>query len=374
VNPVPENQSAAATLFDSVEQIFAEEARLREQPATDEQLREIWPLWNVLPAEMIPENKSWILGGAFVDTHREHRELLDKLRGVFPKVKLPLDRNAYHQALEQAARWSGLIRYVQTTFELHKAVVEAQLDYSTFDDVLSGRVAIYRTARELEKMQPKLLAQSAPALADIQHLVQRYDAYMRARQDAIGLLHPLVFLKSLHSKRALPFDERAIGLPHPPEDFPDHIYIARLLAFGKCSPKRQAEFFAERFLKLTHAQMNEFTDEFHRPTEGRRGKYLFFAVWLADNAPLFNAFKLTWADILDTARQHFNERSPDGYRDCPENPDNLKVFWKEQEDRLWPGQPRRITPPTGRPRANDMRAVPDGLLTPLPFVSAVQKG
>ena len=361
-------------VWDCVNQLLGEEARLREQPATDEQLRQIWPLWHALPTEMLPEKKVWILGDSSDGKSAELRKHLAQLRLLFPKVRLPLDRNAYHQALELAARWCGLVRSVRSTFQLHQAVVEAQLDYATFDDVLTGRVAIYRITKELEKARPELLALTAPTVADIQHLLQRYAAYLQARQDAIALLHPLVFPNKLRSKRALPFAERAIGLPYPPENFPHHIYIARLAAFKKCSPERLAEFFAERFLKLTSAQMDEFADEYHRPAEGGRGKYLFLAVWLADNAPLFSAFKLTWAAILDTARQHFNERAPAGYRDCPENPDNLKEFWKDHEDRLWRGQPRRITPPTGRPRAHETRAVPPGLLTPLPFVSAARKG
>lgn len=360
--------------WDCVNQLFAEHERLRALPATDEQLRQIWPLWHALPAEMLPEKVVWILGDSSDGESTEFQKHLAELRLLFPKVRLPLDRNAYHQTLELAARWSGLIRYVQTTFALHKAVVEAQLDYSTFDDVLTGRVAIYRTTKELEKTRPELLALTAPAVVDIQHLLQRYAAYLQARQDAIALLHPLVFLNKLRSKRELPFADRAGGQPHPPVNFPHHIYIARLAAFGKCSPARLAEFFAEKFLKLTRTQMDEFADEFHRPAEGGRGKYLFLAVWMADNAPLFNAFKLTWADILDTARQHFHKRAPAGYRDCPENPDNLKEFWKDHENRLWRGQPRRITPPTGRPRHRETRAVPPGLFTPLPFVSAAQKG
>lgn len=360
--------------WDCVNKLFAEHERLRALPATEEQLRQIWPLWHALPAEMLPEKKVWILGDSSDGESSEFRKHLAELHLLFPKVRLPLDRNTYHQALELAARWCVLVRYVRSTFQLHQAVVEAQSDYATFDDVLTGRVAIYRTTKELKKTRPELLALTAPTVADIQHLLQRYAAYLQARQDAISLLHPLVFPNKLHSKRALPFGKRAIGLPYPPEKFPHHIYIARLAAFEKCSPERLAEFFAERFLKLTRAQMDEFTDEFHRPTEGRRGKYLFLAVWLADNAPLFNAFKLKWADILDTAKEHFHEGAPEGYRDCPDNPDNLKEFWKDHENRLWRGQPRRITPPTGRPRAHERRAVPLGLLTPLPFVSAARKG
>jgi hypothetical protein len=347
----------------------AERHKLREQPARQEQLDLIWPAWNALPSDLLGESRMSILTGGITDEQRRH---LDELRPKF--TYLPLDKDEYYQALEEASAWTGLIRYVQSTFQLHKPLVESQLDYSTFDDVLTGRVAIYRTVKELEITHPGLLERTVPSLADIRHLRQRYGDYLRARRDAIALLSPLVFLPRLQTKDKLALDAQAVGLPHPPEKFPRHIYIARLAAFGKCSPERLAEFFAERFLNLSRHEMDEFCDEFHRPKEGRQGQYVFLAVWLADNAPLFNAFKQTWPQILGVARKYFNRHAPEGYRACPKSADNLKVFWKEHEDRLWPGQPRRIVPPTGRPHKGETRSIPTGLLTPLPFVLLARKG
>jgi hypothetical protein len=379
INPAgnQEPQGLVDSALVSVTRIMQARADLAERPATEEQLTQIWPAWNALPDDLQPEEKRKILTATFYDRNQSPAE--NQMRDRHAKLKaqfayLPLDRYEYNLALLAAHGWSSLRKYIQTTFDLHKSIVESQLDYSTFDDLVTGRVAIYRVVKELEITQPDLLRCRTPNLDQIHFLESRYAAYSRARSDAVDLLHPLVFPSGLHSERELSFEEQAFGLPHPPEKFPAHIYIARLAAFGKCTPQRLAEFFAESFLKLSRAQMDEFCEEFHRPAKGREGKYFFLAVWMADNAPVFNAFKLTWADILKTAKQFFNNHAREGYRDTPESADNLKVFWKYHEDRLWSGQPRRITPPTGHPRATDSGTVPAGLLTPLPFVRPGRKG
>jgi hypothetical protein len=61
------SREAIDETLDSVEKLFAEERRLREQPPTDEQLCQIWPAWDALPDRMIPEVKVWVLGGSFYD-------------------------------------------------------------------------------------------------------------------------------------------------------------------------------------------------------------------------------------------------------------------------------------------------------------------
>lgn len=342
---------------------------LSKRPATDSQLAQIWPPWNFLPASLLPEEKHRILTCDKGNKH--HLSPDDRLHWKASRRRfrrLPFDPDEYYQAFLVACRWSELTSFAETTLRLHKQLVEAQLDYSTFDNLLTGRVAIYRVVQELEFTRPGLLKVAAPTLADVQHLQQRYQAYLQARSDAIALLHPLVFLRSLSSARELPYKQRAFGLPHPPENFPRHLYIARLAALGKSSSKRLDEFMARDFLKLSRAEMDQFCDEYHRPSKARQGKYLFLAVWLADNAPLFNAFKLTWSDILNTAKERFNQHGPEGFQDTPDNPDSLKEFWKDHEQRFWRGQARRITPPNGRPNASINRAVPVGLLTPLPFL------
>jgi hypothetical protein len=342
--------------------------RLAKQRARDEQMALIWPPWNALPAGTPPETRRWILTGELVNRTLTRRKRPGFLRGRFPY--LPFDKHVFHQALAKAVEWSKLVQYSETTFRLHRELVERQLHFPNFDDVLTGRVAIYRVAKELDLTRPGFLQITAPTLADIECLAQRYADYKRAREDAINLLKPLVFLRRLHKEDRLPPDRQAIGLPHPPETFPNHIYIARLAAFGKCTPKRLAAFFAESFLKLSRQQMNEFCDEFHRPSKWRKGKYVFLAVWLADNAPVFRAFKATWPEILSAAGKLFNAKAPEGFKDCPASPENLKVFWKEYENRLWHGQPRRILPPPGRPQSKSKRSDWQALLTPLPFVPA----
>ena len=346
--------------------VFAREESLAAQPASDEQLVRIWPPWNCLPADMLPEARHWILTGELVDRMPTGRETFNRLRGQFPF--LPLNQHEFKQSLARAVKWSSLVNASRTTFQLHLEFVKEQLSFPNFDDVNTGRVAIYRVTNELDITHPGLLQNKAPTLADIELLQQRYDDYFRARTDATRLLMPLVFSHSLDAESELPFREHAVGLPQPPDNFPQHLHIARLAAFGKCSERRLADFFHDSFLKLSRQQMNEFCDEFHNPTPWRRGKYVLLGVWLADNAPVFRAFKTKWKEILEAAQTRFNGTAPEGYRDCPREIDDLKAYWKEREVHCRLNEPRRISPPTGRPRLNSKRLDWQPLLTPFPFV------
>jgi len=140
-------RSQNARFVSSITAILKHQNDLAAIPATDEQLAQIWPPWNALPAEMLPEEKRWTLTAFFCD--RDHspdrsqrREHLAKLKQRF--AYLPLNSSEYSQALKMAHAWATLTKFVQTTVQLHKTLVEAQLDYSTFDNVLTGRVAISR--------------------------------------------------------------------------------------------------------------------------------------------------------------------------------------------------------------------------------------
>jgi hypothetical protein len=341
-------------------------AELGRKPATDEQLARLWPAWNALPAEMLPERRRQILLGK-PPSPGPDRENYTKLRRRFRY--LPFCKFEYKQALDAAVAWSDLIRRGRIFLKQGSAGVEAQICFSTFDDTDEGYVAIYRTAKELAITHPGLLEMCAPSLADINHLRFRYGAYLRARLDAIALVAPIVFVPGLKSKARLSFEGQTFGDPGPEPNFPLHIYIARLAAFGKCSPARLAEFFAERFLRLSRPQKEEFCNEYHRPTIGRQ-RYTdpLLPVWLADNAPLFAAFKSRWQSILEAAQRRFISNAREGCRSCPGDADALKVFWKDIENTFWPKQPRRITPPTGRPPAYKSPSLPDALLTPVPTI------
>lgn len=388
-------------LHRGVARLFQEQELRRQQPATDAQLARLWPLWHALPDDISADDRIITLNGGLLGPNGElcepYGQHLAELRQRFPDCDFPLSpantntapttedrhklwrdekiRDEHTKAMTSIRRWSELTRYAQTTFDLHRETVEAQLSYPTFDDVITGRVAIYRAANELAHTHPGLLAMRQPRLADIARLQDRYAAYLQARQDAVNLLSPLVFLPKLLAPADLKPNRRAFGVPNPPTRFSRHLYYARLAALGKCSPEALAEFMTKDFLKLSHHERIEFCDEYNRPTKGRQDyKYRFLWVWLSDNAPLFNAFQARWSDIFDTVSARFNIDAPEGYRDCPADEEQLKVLWKEFEDKHWPEQPRRIKPPTGRRRAGEKCSIPTDLLTPLPFFPTAEKG
>jgi len=235
-DPAEDSATLGADFFT---RLFGEEERLRAQPPTDKQLALIWPLWSAQTQEMLPEEKCIILTGAFDETHPEYRLELEELIRRNPEAELPLDRNEYHQALNRASRWSSLTGFVQTTLGLHQDLVARQWAFAEADSHASGRVAIFRAANELRLLRPGFLELTAPTVADIAHLENRYSAYSDAREQALNALSDLVFkVPGMRTGKELPWDERALGVPNPPPDMLRHLYVARLDALGICSAKR----------------------------------------------------------------------------------------------------------------------------------------
>ena len=99
---------------DFMSEISAEFQRMIDTancPATDEQMAKIWPPWNELPSNMIPELKRRVLtydeSNGYVSL--EQREALEHLRLKFPC--LPLNKREYNQTLNLAAQWSKLLDF-----------------------------------------------------------------------------------------------------------------------------------------------------------------------------------------------------------------------------------------------------------------------
>jgi hypothetical protein len=76
---------------------------LQAQELTDEQLATIWPPWNALPPDMIPELKGRVLrfdeNNEYLKNTEQHAEF-EKLRCQFQD--LPLDRHKFNQAVNLA--------------------------------------------------------------------------------------------------------------------------------------------------------------------------------------------------------------------------------------------------------------------------------
>jgi hypothetical protein len=152
---------------------------LAARPPTDEQLAKIWPPWNALPPDMIPELKLRILTldeSSKYERDPERLAAFQNLRRQFPY--LPLDKPEFNQALNQVQRWSSLSRFFQTTVALHKALVTRQWAFAEADADASGRIAIFRAVQEIEMTHPGLLKSTSPKLADISYLDSRYAAYL----------------------------------------------------------------------------------------------------------------------------------------------------------------------------------------------------
>jgi hypothetical protein len=279
-------------------------ADLDKRPATDEQLARIWAPWNCLPPETLPEERRRIL------TFDQHSEFdrnsgrckpFQELRRKF--VYLPLDSHEYNQALFAAIRWSTLIRFRDSTIQLHKNLVNRQWAFAEADDHAAGRIAIFRAGKEIELTRPSLLACTSPALSDIRLLESRYLAYTSARDEALAAVANLVFkFPGVRTGKSLPLDEVALGVPNPPEDVPRYLYIARLEALGICSEQRLTEFMKDDFPKLTRQKRMKFDAMRRKPRFGKN-PYAAFLIWVLDNRPILERpeFGWRWNDIMQAA-------------------------------------------------------------------------
>jgi len=301
-------RSQNVRIASSVRAFFQRQRDLAAKPATDKQLARIWPPWNALPAEMLPEEKRLILTATFNEldhspSQSQRREHLAKLKQQF--AYLPLDRSEYNQALIMAQGWAKLTTFAQATFQGHKSLVETRMRYSGYDADPSGHIAIFRAANELSLLRPGFLELTAPKLDDITQLENRYDAYTHARKQAVNALSDLVFrVPGMHTGRALPLDEVALGVPNPPADVPRYLYIARLDALGICSQERLNNFLRDEFPKLKWPQRLKFERMRRKPRYGKN-PYAGFLIWVLDNRPIFehDKFSWQWKDILKAAEE-----------------------------------------------------------------------
>ena len=294
-NPETRRPLDVSKLAADVKAVIRDQAKLASAPATDARLARIWPPWNALPPDMLPEEKARILTfDKAADNYRgsEESALVERLHEQFDY--LPLDKNQFEQALVAASRWSTLIAFYQTTVELYLNVVEVQWAFGHVDANAAARIAILRAAKELQLTHPGLLEAGAPKLTDIELLLARYNAYADARRAAlVALVDLIVKLPDMHSEIKLRLKEQALGVPRVPEGVLRHLYIARLIALGICSPTRQRDFERDEWPKLSLHQRQTFDRIRRKPRFGKE-PYAAFAIWVLDNRPIFENQKFGW--------------------------------------------------------------------------------
>src|SRR6478736_651507 len=117
--------NCADDITSSVTAIWKRMEELAAMPATDDQLARIWPDWNALPKDMLPEEKCRVL--TFEDEIQSYPKPQRSAHALELQKQLdflPLEKHEYNQALNRVCRWARLVGFIQTTFELHKKLVE----------------------------------------------------------------------------------------------------------------------------------------------------------------------------------------------------------------------------------------------------------
>jgi hypothetical protein len=275
----------------AIKAAIVERRRVRTVAPDPGKLALIWPAWNSFPAKTDAQ-------------HRYHALIGDLPLSAAQKKKfgyLPFAPAEYESAFLAVFRWVDLKDYSYTTSRLHRKLVKNQLALKESDRQAEGRIAMCRVTKELAITNPGLLSKAAPLLEDIRILEQRYSAYKTARADALRVvLEILCRIPGVRKGVTLPSHDQAVGLPHPPEDVPNHLYIARLDALDICSQERLKHFMQNGFTKLDHRQRQEF---YKVGLIGRSGKdsHTALRVWLLDNVPVFQRFDWRWPDIHTVA-------------------------------------------------------------------------
>jgi hypothetical protein len=193
-----------------------------------------------------------------------------------------------------------------------------QWAFAEADGHATARVAMFRAAKEIELTNAGFLQIASPKLEQIRYLDNRFRAYIAAREQALGALETILYkVPGIRTGQPVPHQMRAVGVPHPPDDVPHYLYIARLDALSICSPERFAKFIQEDFLKLDRSQRQQFYETSLKPRFGKE-PYAALRVWLLENRPVFEHEQFTWqwADIQRAAG--------DKGIDCP--PTNLKQW------------------------------------------------
>ena len=377
--------------------LLADEQRANE-PASDKQLAAIWPLWNALPATLSADERRSVLTGA-----EQYQGELKALRKQFPKAGLPLDESTFNKSLEAAHYWHTFQESKDTTSRPEiRLQVEAALHHDYFRPGSEGRVAAYRTVRELEYRHPKLLNADAPTLAEIQLLKKRHDAYLLAQRDFSrvllllfspqgaedtepsaaprsrahryaratrrGTLSPELW-KQFWSKVFFalnPDEQRAFVTEyHKPAGVPgfhEHLSVARLLHFRKCPDELRERYMTTLFPKLAEREMKAFLSELHRPSPCRAPRvHLQLWAWLLENAPVFSAFETPWREIYKRAQRAGLKPPTDKEEGTAAH---LKTQWHQFARRHGFAAPPRISPPEGAPPGGARSECPESLLTP----------
>ncbi len=289
--------------------MFRRKERLARKPATDSQLALIWPAWNALPDDLLPDEKRTILTLADYKLKHEstiHVEFAKKLRKQFKY--LPLDWFEFYHALIAACRWSSLMDYIATTTKNHRDLVARNWGFADANRHAAGRVVIFRVAAEIGQIHPGLLECKSPTLAQIQILINCQNGYTVARANAFEVLSKYLYqVPDMRSDTRLPYLERARGVPNPPyllrARVPHYLYLARLAALNICNQKAMDEFMRKEYPKLTWQKKLKFKAMSRKPKFGKN-PYLGFLVWIHDNRPIFEnpKFDWRWKDIVRAAQ------------------------------------------------------------------------
>ena len=299
----PKHSSKAQTGDSTDESLAKWHAHLLapEQAPTEATLAEVWKRWHALPKRLSNDERKTVL--LTTSVYLFPRPIVAAAKLLRRRFGPPMGEKQYGTSVDTAYGWCEFREYLKGTLALGQDFLRANLAFEKVDDQAPGRVAAYRTHQELLRLNPTILDQKSPSLADVELVRSTHDAYLRARQQAQVLLNEILYPRTLMAKGAQARHDAPILMPRPPENLPRHLQIAQLAALEKAERKVK-DFMATRFLKLPKPKREEFLRVFDNPPSlaTRCGSV---APWLADNAPLLRRLKAQWQDVEALAEAAF---------------------------------------------------------------------
>ena len=321
----PKHSSKAQTGDSTDESLAKWHAHLLapEQAPTEATLAEVWKRWHALPKRLSNDERKTVL--LTTSVYLFPRPIVAAAKLLRRRFGPPMGEKQYGTSVDAAWLWSEFREYLKGTLALGEDFLRANLAFEKVDDQAPGRVAAYRTRQELLRLNPTILDQKSPSLADVELVRSTNDAYLQARQHAQVLLNKILYPKAIQRgsqglDASVLFDrivrrqwgnlmdaqarhDAPILMPRPPERLPRHLQIAQLAALGKAE-RIVKDFMATRFLKLPKPKREEFLRLFdNAPSPATRCGSV--APWLADNAPLLRRLKAQWQDVEALAEAVF---------------------------------------------------------------------
>lgn len=296
-------KSLASAISKNLKAAAALDRLSRESVPDDTTLQRVWSAWHSMPGDLTADERRFLLAG-HPEAHRQTPGLGKALR-KFPGYPF---REAAVASLRAAWVWGRFIEDLHTARQNQSDLIAKFWAFGQADHARAGHLPIFRAGLELDALDPEILKSTCPDVALITRVTSRRAAYVDARADAQqrlvrALTDGLTRVPGrCHRRPAWSFSVKVDPDGECIRFFKESDLIARLESLSICSPGRLERFLRTKLPGLPHSERQLF---YQTALQTRRGndRLLPLQVWLADNAPVIDQFRLRPVDLWEQANE-----------------------------------------------------------------------